>query len=183
MMRGTASNMGGIILITNTGLMWLCCCLFAVLIAVSFPLAAILEVYGCDSFQHQNYSNLDQQELTKLRESIGTKGPRIAWTKFINPTQLELVQKNAIHFRDAAQSPAYIQLNRNVGNCKVAQRMSQSIFLVSCNILAENMSGLWLSMLCCLVTMCVTMPVSFSISRYFFRVKRYLVDGKPPDEK
>lgn len=55
--------------------------------------------------------------------------------------------------------------------------------MVSFTLSASSQNGLWLSMLCCLVTMCVTIPVSFSISKYFFRVKRYLVDGKPPDEK
>ncbi|CAN7999428.1 unnamed protein product, partial [Ixodes hexagonus] len=182
MLRGTASNMGGTILITNTGLMWLCCCLFSALIAVCLPLSAILDVYGCDTFQRQDYTNLDYP-LTSLRQNIGGVGTSVSWTAVMQGAKLLIISQDVAKLSGAVEDQKYDQLNGNVGNCKVAQQMSLSAFLVSCNLLAESMNGLWLSMLCCLLTMLVTMPVSFGISRYFFRVKRYLVDGQPPDEK
>ncbi|KAH7951079.1 hypothetical protein HPB52_004710 [Rhipicephalus sanguineus] len=102
--RNTACNMGGIVLISNAGLMWATCAFIPVLLTFCFPLAAMLEAYVCEPYDEQDGTSLD-------------------------------------------------------GN------------------------GLWLSLVCCLLSMLAAIPVTLMISRYFLRMHRYMVDGQAPDDE
>ncbi|KAH7986935.1 hypothetical protein HPB52_024623 [Rhipicephalus sanguineus] len=99
-----ACNMGGIVLISNAGLMWATCAFIPVLLTFCFPLAAMLEAYVCEPYDEQDGTSLD-------------------------------------------------------GN------------------------GLWLSLVCCLLSMLAAIPVTLMISRYFLRMHRYMVDGQAPDDE
>ncbi|XP_049267433.1 uncharacterized protein LOC119376744 [Rhipicephalus sanguineus] len=54
-----ACNMGGIVLISNAGLMWATCAFIPVLLTFCFPLAAMLEAYVCEPYDEQDGTSLD----------------------------------------------------------------------------------------------------------------------------
>ncbi|XP_077557669.1 prominin-1-A-like [Haemaphysalis longicornis] len=57
--RNTACNMGGILLLSNAGLMWATCAFIPVLLTFCFPLAALLEAYVCQPYDNKDGSSLD----------------------------------------------------------------------------------------------------------------------------
>ncbi|KAL1419755.1 hypothetical protein MTO96_004673 [Rhipicephalus appendiculatus] len=61
--RNTACNMGGIVLISNAGLMWATCAFIPVLLTFCFPLAAMLEAYVCEPYDVQDGTSLDGGKL------------------------------------------------------------------------------------------------------------------------
>ncbi|KAH6931142.1 hypothetical protein HPB50_022499 [Hyalomma asiaticum] len=210
--RNTACNMGGIVLISNTGLMWATCAFIPVLLTFCFPLAALLEAYVCQPYDERDGSSLDGN-AQHFREQLFEKGGtqtlkeyvknstidavnKYAKTILTNLQQDSLAQEESVKTLNASTDKllaskdpttdvdvAIAQLRTDVGDCAAARRVASIGFLVACRIVSDNMNGLWLSLVCCLLSMLAAIPVTLMISRYFLRMHRYLVDGKAPDEE
>ncbi|XP_065288627.1 prominin-1-like isoform X5 [Dermacentor albipictus] len=270
--RNTACNMGGIVLISNAGLMWATCAFIPLLLTFCFPLAALLEAYVCQPYDERDGSSMDgaARHLFNIPKGkmfrqftpsniLGKCNEETAYASISNLSLSPLEQLNAQRFRAqlfeaagtqhlqeyvkhstlntinqyaksimdnlqqdnlakqlmlstaskefdiflesvktvnasttkllASKDPttnvdvAIAQLRTSVGDCAAARRVASMGFLVACRIVSDNMNGLWLSLVCCLLSMLAAIPVTLMISRYFVRMQRYLVDGKPPDEE
>ncbi|XP_077484597.1 uncharacterized protein LOC144094553 [Amblyomma americanum] len=290
--RNTACNMGGIVLISNAGLMWATCAFVPLLLTFCFPLAAVLEAYVCQPYDEHDGSSLDGAasylfNIPKVKlfryftpsNILGKCTGKTAYASIANLSLSPLEELNAQHFRkqlfgDWQSSQEYVKndtldvinkcakkiidslkndnmlqqlklstaskafdrfldsvktandsaskllaskgstsdvdvaiaqelnqflndslwkaeeirrqakdsLKNNVGDCTAARRVASIGFLVACRIVSDNMNGLWLSLVCCLLSMCAAIPVTLMISRYFLRMRHYLVDGQPADE-
>ncbi|XP_049271815.1 uncharacterized protein LOC119393099 [Rhipicephalus sanguineus] len=279
--RNTACNMGGIVLISNAGLMWATCAFIPVLLTFCFPLAAMLEAYVCEPYDEQDGTSLDgaAQYLFNIPKGklfqyftpsniLGKCNEKTAYAGLSHLSLSPLEELNAQRFRqelfdkDGTQSPKeYVKsstikavnkyaktimtnvgqdhlmdeesvktlsastdklvalkdpstnidvaiaqevilflndslwkaeeirkqaietLHTHVGDCAVARRVASIGFLVACRIVSDNMNGLWLSLVCCLLSMLAAIPVTLMISRYFLRMHRYMVDGQAPDDE
>ncbi|XP_065288631.1 prominin-1-like isoform X9 [Dermacentor albipictus] len=293
--RNTACNMGGIVLISNAGLMWATCAFIPLLLTFCFPLAALLEAYVCQPYDERDGSSMDgaarhlfnipkgkmfrqftpsnilgkcneetayasisnlslspleqlnaQRFRAQLFEAAGTqhlqeyvkhstlntinqyaksimdnlqqdnlakqlmlstaskefdiflesvKTVNASTTKLLaskDPTtnvDVAIAQEVILFLNDSMGKAEEIKreatqtLRTSVGDCAAARRVASMGFLVACRIVSDNMNGLWLSLVCCLLSMLAAIPVTLMISRYFVRMQRYLVDGKPPDEE
>ncbi|XP_075748605.1 uncharacterized protein LOC119171490 isoform X2 [Rhipicephalus microplus] len=293
--RNSACNMGGIVLISNAGLMWATCAFIPVLLTFCFPLAAMLEAYVCEPydvqdgtsldgaaqylfnmpkgklFQHFTPSNilgkctdrrayasishltlspLEELNAQRLRQELFDKDGTHSSTEYVKSSTIEAVSKDAktimsnlnkdnlmneltvssatkefnkffesvktlststdrllaskdpttnidvaiaqevilflndsLWKADELKSQAIETLNTHVGDCEVARRVASIGFLVACRIVSDNMNGLWLSLVCCLLSMLAAIPVTLMISRYFLRMHRYLVNGQTPDDE
>ncbi|XP_049525845.1 uncharacterized protein LOC119457077 [Dermacentor silvarum] len=247
--RNTACNMGGIVLISNAGLMWATCAFIPVLLAFCFPLAALLEAYVCQPYDERDGSSMDGNAQRFRTQLFGTAGMQ-RLQEYVKNSTLNAIDKYAKSIMDnlqhdnlahqlmlstaskefdnfldsvktvsasttrllASKDPttdvdvaiaqevilflndslgkaeeirrqATQSLQTSVGDCAAARRVASIGFLVACRIVSDNMNGLWLSLVCCMLSMLAAIPVTLMISRYFVRMQRYLVDGKPPDEE
>ncbi|KAL3219156.1 hypothetical protein MRX96_030608 [Rhipicephalus microplus] len=233
--RNSACNMGGIVLISNAGLMWATCAFIPVLLTFCFPLAAMLEAYVCEPYDVQDGTSLDGNSQ-RFRQELFDKDGTHSSTEYVKSSTIEAVNKDAktimtnlnkdnlmkeesvktlststdrllaskdpttnidvaiaqevilflndsLWKADELKSQAIETLNTHVGDCEVARRVASIGFLVACRIVSDNMNGLWLSLVCCLLSMLAAIPVTLMISRYFLRMHRYLVDGQTPDDE
>ncbi|XP_065288632.1 uncharacterized protein [Dermacentor albipictus] len=234
--RNTACNMGGIVLISNAGLMWATCAFIPLLLTFCFPLAALLEAYVCQPYDERDGSSMDgaARHLFNIPKGkmfrqftpsniLGKCNEETAYASISNLSLSPLEQLNAQRFRAQLFEAAGTQhlqeyvkhstlntINQyaksimdNLQQDNLAKQLMLStaskefdIFLEVILFLNDSMgkaeeikreatqtNGLWLSLVCCLLSMLAAIPVTLMISRYFVRMQRYLVDGKPPDEE
>ncbi|XP_075547644.1 uncharacterized protein LOC142582135 [Dermacentor variabilis] len=217
--RNTACNMGGILLISNAGLMWATCAFIPVLLTFCFPLAALLEAYVCQPYDERDGSSMDgnaQRFRTQLFGAAETQHLQ----EYVKNSTINDINKYAKSIMDNLQqddlaeqltlSTASKEFDIFLDSVKTVSAsttkllaskdpttdvdvaIAQEVILFLNDSLGKaeeikrevtQTNGLWLSLVCCLLSMLAAIPVTLMISRYFVRMQRYLVDGKPPDEE
>ncbi|XP_077564553.1 uncharacterized protein LOC144180019 [Haemaphysalis longicornis] len=97
--RNTACNMGGILLLSNAGLMWATCAFIPVLLTFCFPLAALLEAYVCQPYDNKDGSSLDGT-FSFFREKLFSRPEKLSYVSPDSIKEINEISKSIVELED-----------------------------------------------------------------------------------